>query len=379
MKKTLYKLNNDKIREWKIEVVEDKKKIFLKTTTGLQDGKKTIFMKEVERPKSKKTILEQAEAEALSKINKKRKELYYDKIPDSKESIVKKSLDFRPMLADKFDPKKNIKFVNDNRYIVQVKLDGMRFLAKYKNGKVIMLSRNGIEFYEPVVKHILDIFEGFYKKTKKYNIIFDGEIYIHGDLSFQKSQSLLRLKKGPIPKEKMDEIQKLEAHIFDIIDIDDLDMSYENRYKLLDSFESFFKGTKVKIVPVIHTKDFDDIHDKLIKEGYEGIMIKNKDAPYMFDKRSKHILKYKKFQDDEFKIVGFTKENKKDKELVIWICETKDGKEFKVEPIASDEERIKLYKDAKKYVGKLLTVKYFGLTDGGIPRFPKGVGIRYDL
>ena len=27
--------------------------------------------------------------------------------------------------------------------------------------------------------------------------------------------------------------------------------------------------------------------------------------------------------------------------------------------------------NGKKYIGKMLTVQYFGLTDEGIPRFPK--------
>jgi DNA ligase-1 len=41
--------------------------------------------------------------------------------------------------------------------------------------------------------------------------------------------------------------------------------------------------------------------------------------------------------------------------------------------------RTDFYKNAAKYIGKKLTVKYQELTKDGIPRFPVGIAIRdYD-
>ena len=40
------------------------------------------------------------------------------------------------------------------------------------------------------------------------------------------------------------------------------------------------------------------------------------------------------------------------------------------------EERQETYKNADKYIGEHLKVKFFELTDDNIPRFPVGLGIR---
>ena len=179
----------------------------------------------------------------------------------------------------------------------------------------------------------------------------------------------------------MKEIKTLKYYIFDLINLKDLNMSYINRFKLLETFKSLFKGTPIVIEPLISInkkKDIVTVHNRLVKDGYEGLMLKNMDAPYELDKRSKYLLKVKMFKDDEFKIIGFSKEDRDGKPLVIWKCVTSTGHEFNVRPKGTEEERHELYKNAKEYIGHLLTVKYFELTDDGIPRFPVGLGIRYD-
>lgn len=102
------------------------------------------------------------------------------------------------------------------------------------------------------------------------------------------------------------------------------------------------------------------------------MIIRNFEGKYDLKNRSKNLQKYKKFDDDEFKIIGFTEGTGIEDGLVIWICETKEGKTFQVRPKGTHEERRKLFKDAKKYTGKPLTVRFFGYTDDGIPRFPIG-------
>jgi DNA ligase-1 len=60
----------------------------------------------------------------------------------------------------------------------------------------------------------------------------------------------------------------------------------------------------------------------------------------------------------------------------VWICETEKGDDFKVVPQGTMEERQEAYQNAAVYIGDMLKVKYFELTDDGIPRFPVGLGIR---
>ena len=113
-----------------------------------------------------------------------------------------------------------------------------------------------------------------------------------------------------------------------------------------------------------------------MKEGHEGTILRNIDAPYEIKKRSKNLQKYKDFQDEEFKIIDFTEGKGVEKGLILWICETKEGNTFTVRPKGTHEERRTLYKNGKKYIGKKLTVIFQEYTKDGIPRFPVGKTIR---
>jgi DNA ligase-1 len=116
--------------------------------------------------------------------------------------------------------------------------------------------------------------------------------------------------------------------------------------------------------------DIKQFHDSYIKKGYEGLIIRNKKGAYQEKYRSKNLQKYKEFQDDEFEIIDYTEGTGKEKDLIIWVCQTKDGKTFQVRPKGTHEERKKLYKNGKKHIGKMLTVVFQELTNDGIPRFP---------
>ena len=53
--KPLFKLDaKGKVREWSIKVSHEKDKFYIETSNGLQEGKKIIHRREVERAKSKR-------------------------------------------------------------------------------------------------------------------------------------------------------------------------------------------------------------------------------------------------------------------------------------------------------------------------------------
>ena len=88
-------------------------------------------------------------------------------------------------------------------------------------------------------------------------------------------------------------------------------------------------------------------------------------------------MKFKSFTDDEFEIVDYKEGKGNDKGTVIFTCKTNDDyKTFEVRPRGTREERKAMLENIENYIGKYLTVKYFELTDQGIPRFPVGVAIR---
>jgi ATP-dependent DNA ligase len=131
---------------------------------------------------------------------------------------------------------------------------------------------------------------------------------------------------------------------------------------------------------VLKEDQLETIHDLFVEEGYEGLMLRNIDAPYEFS-RSWNLVKYKVMKDDEFKIVDAVKGLKgKSKGAIIWICETPKGDRFNVVPNGTMASRKILWDewkaDPKEFIGKELTVQYQELSPKGIPRFPKGLGIR---
>ena len=50
--------------------------------------------------------------------------------------------------------------------------------------------------------------------------------------------------------------------------------------------------------------------------------------------------------------------------------------EFNARPTGTLEYRAQLLRDAPSLVGRMLTVRFQGLTDAGLPRFPVAIAVR---
>lgn len=93
-------------------------------------------------------------------------------------------------------------------------------------------------------------------------------------------------------------------------------------------------------------------------------------------------MKFKKFIDTEFPIVGFEKEVWHDtvngvfRDLVMWKCQIAPGIVTDVRPAGSFLLREKAYKTAEKQIGKMYTVRFQNYSSDGDVIFPVGVGIR---
>ena len=284
---------------------------------------------------------------------------------EKKEEKGNKKITIRtyyPMLAHQYEnKKKEIKFP----CFVQPKLDGVRCVVV--NNK--LYSRNGNRF--PELPHI----ENELSLLNKDNLILDGELYTD-DINFEKIVGLVKKFKKSEEDEKNSE--KIYLNVFDYIDHK---LPYEQRMKNLDNF--FEKNKNMKYIKQVKTEECKnqeaiyDFLEKYTKEGYEGVIIRNKKGNYEENSRSVNLQKLKKFIDEEFEIIDYTTpDTGKEVGCVIWICKTKDGKKFNVRPSGNYQERKNLYKNAKKFIGKMLTVRYQELTNGKVPRFPVGVAIR---
>jgi DNA ligase-1 len=87
------------------------------------------------------------------------------------------------------------------------------------------------------------------------------------------------------------------------------------------------------------------------------------------------LLKYKIAEDAEYTIVNVLEGKGKELGCAIFECQAGE-KTFTVRPIGTEEYRKQLWADRDKLIGLPLTVKYNGLTDEGLPRFPVGKEVR---
>lgn len=266
----------------------------------------------------------------------------------------------KPMLASDYNKSKNTNFpVN-----TQPKLDGVRCLAYWENGVARLQSRSGGDYN---VSHISDALKNILPR----NIIFDGEIYYHG-MSFQQISSAV--------KKPNENTAKLQLWVFDTQHTDSTFLKWKNRRKELDKLSAMTND--VIVFCPTHTafraSDVRMFHDEYVKLGFEGAIVRDFESKYE-GKRSRGLMKLKLFIDDEFMITGHKVGTGAHDGCVIWKCVAKNGKTFDVVPSDTIDSRRAIADIASSKYGQMLKVKYFELTDGGLPRFPIGLGIRYAI
>jgi DNA ligase-1 len=127
----------------------------------------------------------------------------------------------------------------------------------------------------------------------------------------------------------------------------------------------------IDMIVVTTMKHIEDAHTHYTEYGYEGIMIRG-NGPYKHG-RSKDLLKYKKFMDDEFEVVGH---HMSKFGTPVFECKCGDNKTFSVMMKEDFETKNKRMDNIYQYYGKKLTVKFQELTSDGIPRFPVGICFR---
>jgi DNA ligase-1 len=348
-----------KDRIWKIETLGNK----IITTYGIVGGKMIVQEKIVESKKigkSEKTGEQQALIESKREYDAKIKQGYHPEGVEI-EKIIK------PMLALEME-EKNIKFP----VMIQPKLDGIRCLIYKKNGIVFQSRQN--KLFEPF-QHLLPELE----KLLDSSTILDGELYCHG-LGFEKITSMVRRGKTRHP-----EVDKLQYIIYDVIGPG----TYTERMKPIQHITSNLSNSSnlsisVSIIEtiIVHSmKEVEEAHTKYTSMGYEGIMLRQ-NGLYK-EGRSKDLLKYKKFMDKEYEVIGHVEGTGTHAGTPIFVCKTNDKndkndkeKTFHVTLNGPMEIRRDMMKHVADYYGKLLTVKYQELSVDGIPRFPIGLGFR---
>jgi hypothetical protein len=391
--------------------IVDSEAYYIITSTGLLSGKQTEQQELVKIGKQKRTIKEQAIFQANSLWERKTEEgyksipllcekesigniggegailNYYRKHPEA--AYTNSKWDELPMLAHAVKKVKNLKFP----MLGQPKLNGVRGLAKFKTwqdshylmqGEVKLISRGGT-YYEII--HILSQLGDLSKLLWDNNIlrgnyILDGELYKHGIPLQEISGASRKEESGLFTSNNW-----LEYHIYDVIDLNNINATQEYRRALLFNIESKVKERfpNIKFVQTWAISDIGAVkadHDQCVAEGYEGLMLRDLSSSYKFNERSTGLLKVKEFQDEEFEIVGWEiDESKTIEESFVFVLRNNQGKmsafgshsshTFKARPTGTDEMKRTWYNKCIEHphsiLNKKATIRYFERSKEGVP------------
>lgn len=344
--------------------------------TGQLGGKQTIQpVITIEQGKAKRTTIQQAELEYnshmkkyLDKGYKKLSEFTKKKFNEVSESELYEFLGEhktdsqgipKPMLAQQSD--KASPNVFEKEWMCSRKLDGVRCLLYFKDGEILSASRGGTDYDIPteLIRKNKILIEWFKKNP---TLILDGELYSHGQ-SLQRLSGIARLKTWE------DRCDILEYWIYDVVS----EKPFKERYNILMNLQELLEDDlKIQVIDHYLLSGWMTIkkkHDDFVKEGYEGLVMRNPNKEYGIGKRSSlYMIKVKEYQDSEFEIIGF-EEGLRDEDMV-FICQTSNGKQFQAKPIGPRELKYEYLENMNNIIGKMATVKFFNYTQDGIPSQP---------
>ncbi|MEW6993546.1 DNA ligase [Colwelliaceae bacterium MEBiC 14330] len=238
---------------------------------------------------------------------------------------------------------------NIGQYYVSEKLDGVR---GYWDGKQLR-SRQGNQINSP---------DWFTKSWPAHPI--DGELWMARG-QFQTLLSCVS-KKGNNNNRLSSCWQKVRFMMFDLPKHQG---TFSQRVKKMRALVKQVSSPYFDMIKQAQFKDIPALEYKLtsvIAGRGEGLMLHLASAYYKTG-RNAALMKLKRFQDAEALVIGHTDGKGKYKgQLGAIKVRTIDGKTFKIGSGFTDQQRLSPPK-----LGTIITYKYNGLTDKGIPRFAR--------
>ena len=273
---------------------------------------------------------------------------------------------------------------------LECKLDGVRVLAVVQGTDVTLYSRNGKQFenFPQIAQAIEDNRKALRLPSHtSYSFVLDGEIV--GE-SFQKLMKQAHRKSDAVT-------DGMVYHVFDIIPLDSFVEGHYNaqQHKRIEMLER----VRAKLpadgpIQIMNGLDVDldtaEGHDIMqryaeaaVAGGFEGIMIKSMDAPYLC-KRTDYWMKWKPTITVDLKIVGFEQGTGRNADrLGAIICEGDDnGRHICVNVGSglSDGNRDEYWRSRDLLLGHLVEIQADAVTqnqDGSYSlRFPRFLRFR---
>jgi DNA ligase-1 len=271
---------------------------------------------------------------------------------------------------------------------LEVKLDGVRVLAFVTATNISLFSRSGKAFEN--FPHIIDELT---ERRDELLRAFGSSFVLDGEVIGQSFQELMKQARRKTNVDATDTI----LHVFDVIPTDDFREGFcptpqqERSQMLLQASSTFSKFKSISLVEHIIVDLGDDnsvdqmweFADNAIQQGYEGILIKDIDAPYKC-KRSTSWLKYKPVVTYDLTVIGVEEgTGKNEGKLGAIVCEGEDnGRNIRVSVGSgfSDDGRNEYWVERDLLLGRVVEVQADVVTqnrDGSFSlRFPRFVKFR---
>lgn len=276
----------------------------------------------------------------------------------------------KPMLAKSADDCAISVFEHD--FFGSRKLDGVRCLMYYSEGEIHTASRGGNN-YDIATTHIISDPKLIAYFKENPTVMLDGELYIHGR-SLPYISGLCRLQ---TLDEKHSELK------YWIYDLAIPEVVFKDRLIMLDELKIAVDGSDkiviVEHIPVSSWSNIKKLHDKFVKEGFEGCVIRNPEKEYGFNKRDNRMIKIKDYKDECFEVIDIIQGLRKYDDMV-FVLKLKNGKTFEAKPIGNRELKVEYTENfEEKYKGQVGECKYFNYSPDGVPTQPVFKCFRYDI
>jgi DNA ligase 1 len=266
---------------------------------------------------------------------------------------------------------------------IEVKLDGVRVLAVVRtDGRVDMFSRNGKEFHN--FGHIADEISAVVKlDPPKFDLVLDGEVMSD---SFQDLMKQVHRKDNVAAGDAV-------LHLFDVIPLDNFQQgiwktsqstrslmvkAWAEKHSTMLPHVQYLDWETVDLDTPEGQQRFVELNKRAVDGGYEGVMIKDVDAPYEC-KRSHSWLKAKPFIEVTLEVVAVEEgTGKNEGRLGAFVCSgTDDGRDIRVNVGSgfTDDQRTSFWSSRDDVIGNLVEVRADAVTqnqDGSYSlRFPR--------
>lgn len=293
------------------------------------------------------------------------------------------------------------------------KLDGIRAVFHPDLG---LVSRS----LKPIQnKQLREKFDWLLLQAKMHNRVFDGEFYSH-DLTFQeitravmtqdftdeKTIKKITAEQGNITKamnyiEKL--LQSIKFYCFETHH--EIKENFEQKKPIIQQYKYNHTYRPVEQLIVNSKEEVKMLFEQALKDGYEGLILRSIFSPYKFGRstvKEEYMLKVKPFETFDTKILdviqatkvkeeaektinelgrSVTSRKKDDRELIekaaAFLVDF-NGCKLKVSIALTDPEKIQIWQQKEKYIGRMIEYKGLQIGMKEVPRHSVFVRFRED-